>query len=300
MSDSAANAQNQNPPAQPSLPQPSHHKPSTPKPLKPLTVRDWIPSQPGAWAMAIIPALAGVVLAGANVTTIWLLICWILCYCVQYTTARWLKSRYSRRYLPPTILYTAVLAVIGIPFVIAHPDVLLWAPPLAVLALLSFVAAKRRQERSIWANIVVILAACCMTVIICWIGPAAPNGSSWTSLVASQWTSPPLPADGMIAALILALYEFGSVLFVKTMIRERGNRAYLFASWIWHMCLVVGGFLTDPWLCGMGLMLLARSIILPLVDRRRKTKPVIVGMTELVTILMTFVVVIITVPAMVG
>lgn len=250
--------------------------------------------------MAIIPALAGVAFAGANVTTIWLLICWILCYCVQYTTARWLKSRHSRRYLPPTILYTAVLALIGIPFVIVHPEILLWAPPLAMLALLSFVAAKRRQERSIWANIVVILAACCMTVIICWIGTAPTSGSSWTAMLTGQWTLPPLPADGLIAAIILALYEFGSVLFVKTMIRERGSRMYLIASWIWHTGLVVAGFLVSSWLGGMGLVLLARSIILPLVGRQRKLKPIIVGMTELVTILMTFAVVIITVPSLVG
>ncbi|MBT1177453.1 YwiC-like family protein [Bifidobacterium callimiconis] len=283
--------------------------------MRPLTVRDWIPSQPGAWAMALMPALAGIGLAGANLTTIWLLTCWILCYCVQYSAARWLKSRRSRRYMPPMLVYTVALAILGIPFILLHPAILLWAPLFATLAALSFVAAWMRRERSIWANIAVILAACSMTVVVCWIGnPALVSHSSamqssqtggigllspgrWSI---STWLTVPLPHASLIAAMIFALYEFGSVLFVKTMIRERGSRTYLVASWIWHVGLVAAGFMVFPWFGGLALILLARAVTLPAIARRRKVKPLAVGLTELVTILLTCAVTVIGVPSLIG
>lgn len=265
--------------------------------------------------MAILPALAGLGLAGANVTTIWLLACWILCYCVQYATARWLKSRRSRRYLPPTLVYMAVLAVIGVPFILLYPAVLLWSPLFAVLAALSFIAAWKRQERSIWANIAVILAACSMTVVTCWIdNPALASHSPATQssqangiglFSPDRWSIPtwlaiPLPHAGLIAAAVFALYEFGSVLFVKTMIRERGSRAYLTASWIWHAALTVVGFMVSPWLGGLSLILLARAVTLPVLARRRRIKPMVVGLTELVTILLTCVLTVTVVPPLIG
>lgn len=265
--------------------------------------------------MAILPALTGLGLAGANLTTIWLLTCWILCYCVQYATARWLKSRRSRRYLPPMLVYMAALAVTGLPFILLHPSVLLWSPLFAVLAALSFVAAWRRQERSIWANIAVILAACSMTIVICWIGDPSllPYSSATQSLSShgiglfspdrwsiSAWLTIPLPHAGLIAAAVFALYEFGSVLFVKTMIRERGSRAYLTASWIWHAVLTVVGFMVSPRFGGLGLILLARAVTLPVLARRRRIKPVVVGLTELVTILLTCVLTVTVIPPLIG
>ncbi|OXN01423.1 YwiC-like protein [Bifidobacterium vansinderenii] len=265
--------------------------------------------------MAILPALTGLGLVGASVTTIWLLACWILCYCVQYATARWLKSRRSRRYLPPMIVYMAVLAAIGVPFILLYPAVLLWSPLFAVLAALSFIAAWKRQERSIWANIAVILAACSMTVVICWIGDPSlsPHSSATQSLSShgidlfspdrwsiSAWLAIPLPHAGLIAAAVFALYEFGSVLFVKTMIRERGSRVYLTASWIWHATLTVAGFTVSPWLGSLGLVLLIRAVTLPVLARHRKIKPVVVGLTELVTILLACVLTVTVVPPRIG
>lgn len=264
--------------------------------------------------MAVLPALTGLGLAGANVTTIWLLACWILCYCVQYSTARWLKSRRSRRYLLPMIAYTAALAVIGLPFILLYPAVLVWSPLFAVLAALSFVAAWMRRERSIWANIAVILAACSMTVVVCWIGdPSLSPHSSATQFLSSHginlfssdrwsissWLAIPLPHVGLVAAAIFALYEFGSVLFVKTMIRERGSRVYLIASWIWHAILTIAGFMTSPWLGGLGLVLLIRAVTLPVLARRRRIKPMVVGLTELVTILLTCLITITGVPSLI-
>ena len=68
------------------------------------------------------------------------------------TAARWFKSRFARRWMPPTIVYSAALCVVGLPFVIMRPGALRWAPSFVVLAGLSFLAAWLRRERSLWGN----------------------------------------------------------------------------------------------------------------------------------------------------
>ncbi|WP_169170958.1 YwiC-like family protein [Bifidobacterium oedipodis] len=266
-----------------------------------LSARLWIPDQPGAWAMALLPAIAGVALVGASAANLWLLALWALCYCTQFTAARWVKSRFQRRYLMPMAVYGVLLAVFGLPFVVMHPRVLIWAPLYVVALALSMLAAWRRQERSLWGNITAIVAACAMAVVTASFGADVEAGVMPMSEGAplEQYLTnvqPPLPRVGVIAALLFAVTQFGSVLFVKTMIRERGSRAYLIASIVWHAGLVIGGFLLHPALLCTALVLLARAVALPLIARKRSVKPVIVGITELFTSVLIVVTIIIVVP----
>lgn len=107
------------------------------EPSRPLSTKDWVPDQPGAWALALLPALAGMVVGGFDAGRLWLTGAWLLCYCVQFTAARWLRSRFQRRYLPPMLTYTALLAIAGVPLLAMHPLILMWAPLYAVLLALA-------------------------------------------------------------------------------------------------------------------------------------------------------------------
>ncbi|WEV46945.1 YwiC-like family protein [Bifidobacterium sp. ESL0690] len=53
----------------------------------------WLPDQPGAWVMALFPALGGIVIGGISWRNVWLLLAWTLCYCFQFSAARWLAVR---------------------------------------------------------------------------------------------------------------------------------------------------------------------------------------------------------------
>lgn len=240
----------------------------------------WIPDQPGAWMMALLPALAGVVVGGADAGRLWLTAAWLLCYCVQFTVARWLRSRFRRRYLPPAATYAALLAVVGAPFLVVHPAVLAWAPTYAVLAGLTFRGAWIRRERSLWSNAASVLAASMMAAVVYTLGRPDPLA----------------PATGFVLAAVFALPQFGSVLFVKTMIRERRSRGFLVASWAWHALLVAAGVIV-AWregpsgtpLAAVAAMLLLRAVALPMIGRRRALRPVVVGMVEMVMSLVVFV-----------
>ncbi|MEE1296518.1 MAG: hypothetical protein UHD09_06725 [Bifidobacterium sp.] len=86
-----------------------------------------------------------------------------------------------------------------------------------------------------------------------------------------------------------ALELFGSVLYVKTMIRERGSKRYLAASWIWHLLLCAAGLATSPWFAALGVILLARAVALPLIAMRRRVRPKVTGIVESVTSVLAFV-----------
>lgn len=248
------------------------------------TLRDWIPDQPGAWVMALAPALAGAICGTAAAVARpsaqsgfpataagwWVLACWALCYCLEFTAARWLKSHCASRYLPPALGYGIALAAIGLPFLITHVDVLVWAPVYVVLAVVAFASAWFRRERSLWANAAAVVAASLMSMITFHYASHSPS-------------IPQVSLPGLVLALCFAATQFGSVLFVKTMIRERGKRSYVVASWLWHAALLAWWLIPanrSPYLVIMGVVLLARAIALPLVARTRTIKPMIVGITE--------------------
>lgn len=89
--------------------------------------------------------------------------------------------------------------------------------------------------------------------------------------------------SGLIATVLFALTQYGSVLVVKTMIRERGKRSYVAASWVWHVALLLLAAVPSgrsPYLIAMTVLLLARAVALPVVTRRTTLKPVVTGITE--------------------
>lgn len=280
--------------------------------------RDWFDNQPGAWVMVMLPAAAGFIIGGPNLDTLWLLAIWALCYCVQFSAAHWFKAHFSHRYLPPMIAYTVALTVIGLPFLITHTGILRWAPLYIVLVALSMLSSWLRKERSLWGNAVSVIAASTMATVIASFGSAAktacaiPLNAAQASCGADTdaaramirnmpgfsqifeprawWPAGSLPMNGLIATALFALMQYGSVLVVKTMIRERGKRSYVAASWVWHVMLValtiVAGH--NPFLITMSVLLLARAIALPVAARCRTMKPVVTGITEAFASLIAF------------
>lgn len=221
--------------------------------------------------MALLPAVSGMIASAFDGGRLWLTFAWLLCYCVQFTVARWLRSRFRRRYLPPVVAYAAALAVIGIPLVVLHPRLLIWAPWYAVCAGVTFLGAWLRRDRSLWANAASVSAASMMAAVVC--------------AFDDPMSSALLPR-GLALAAIVALTQYGSVLYVKTMIRERRNPRYLAASWIWHVALVilapfVPGSSAVP-LTAISAALLARAVMLPLIGRRTHVRPIVVGLVEMV------------------
>ncbi|HEY0186622.1 MAG TPA: YwiC-like family protein [Cellulomonas sp.] len=243
-------------------------------------LRGWVPNQHGAWAMVLAPTIVGTLVAGPSGWHVLLLLAWVAAYCTYFSATRWLRSARRRRYRTPVVGHAAATVLLGLPLLLTHPALLRWAPVYAVLLAVSLRYAARRADRS-WGNdLVTIAAAALMTVLAAGLAAPAPSG-----------LLPPgadLPA-AWGATAILTAYLVGTVPYVKSMIRERGERRTLRLSAGYHGALVLLAAVAwaAGWVAGaagavlvlVAAALAARAVLLP---RRGRVRPAAIGAGEVV------------------
>lgn len=177
-----------------------------------------MPDQHGAWAMLAAPLLVGTLGGGASWLHLLLATTWLVAYLAFHAAGLWLKSRRRRRYSPAARAYTVAVVALGLPLIALDPRLLWWAPVFAPLLAVGLWCAWTRRERSLLNDGATVLAACLMTVVAWQLGthPYAAPPAAWA------W------------ATVLWVYFFGTALYVKTMIRERGNPVMLRLSIGYH------------------------------------------------------------------
>jgi hypothetical protein len=242
----------------------------------PRRTADWVPNQHGAWAMLVLPLTAGIWLTGPAWVHLPLALFWVVGYLAFHAAGRWLRSRHRSRQLVPLVVYGAVAAILGVVTLLAAPSLLWWAPAFLPLLALSLWWTARGAERSLRNDAVTVLAACLMAPVAFDAGTGAGAGAGWVGL----W----------VTAGVLLSYFLGTVLYVKTMIRERGRRGYVVASVGYHLAGVLGAVLLVTagwqrwWLVVLWVLLTGRALAGPAVNARRDRplRPVVVGVGEIV------------------
>lgn len=231
--------------------------------------------------MIIVPFLLGCLaaeraaeLGAAHLT---LLAFWTLGYFAFNAASGWLKSaaRVRPRYTSATLTYAAAAAVFGIiTLALTGWHQLCWVPVFGVLIVPALWLASQRKERATAGGFLTTLAAALML-------PVARY------LKYDPSTAAALPADlpAVLATTgAVFLYFFGTVLYVKTNIRQRGSRGYLIASCSYHLVVLVvvlagwwGGLLPGWWI-GIAAVLLLRAVLVP----RLQLRPAPIGIVEVV------------------
>ncbi|MEU4560102.1 YwiC-like family protein [Actinoplanes sp. NPDC023936] len=220
--------------------------------------RQYVPPQHGAWAMLLLPYLAGVIVAGFRWPDVPLLGAWLAGYLLSYFVLQAIKSRRPRRYRAQITLYAPVTAVLAAPVLVACPRLLLFAPPYAALLAVNAWYAYRRRERALVNDLASVLQSCLMVFVV--------------AVVAGR----PL-TDVVTPFAVVLLYLVGTVLYVKTMIRERGNIGYFRASVAYHAAALVAGLAAGILPGVVFAVLLVRAWALP----GRALTPRRVGITEI-------------------
>lgn len=240
--------------------------------------RGWLPNQHGAWPMLVIPCLGAIVLrVDENEFASYLLPllpCWLLGYFTFFAASAWLKSPPGRRaaYRPALLTCAAGSTVAGLlTLTLAGPGILGWAPPFVALLATALWLAARRRERALLGGAVTVAAACLITLVARFDSPIA---------LVEAW--PGLSAQAAIGlAVVLFGYFFGTVLYVKTMIRQRGRPAWVAVSIGWHAVsaavMLISG---QPVWGAFFLLATVRAALLPLLARRRPISPKVVGWLE--------------------
>ncbi|GAA2358574.1 YwiC-like family protein [Dactylosporangium salmoneum] len=221
-------------------------------------VRRFIPPQHGAWAMLLLPWLAGVLVTGLRWPHLPLLVAWISGYLLSYYLLLAVKTRRPGRVRAQLTVYAIPAVLLGGLVVAAVPSLLWYAPLYALLLAVNVGYAARRDERALLNDLASVVQSCLMVFVCATIAHVPPAGVTATFVA-------------------LLAYFTGTVLYVKTMIRERDSVGYRRASVVYHLLAAAGLLLYRPIVGAVFLLLLARAWALP----QRRLKPVHVGVIEI-------------------
>ncbi len=223
--------------------------------------RSWrpsIPPQHGAWAFLVVPVLCAFAVAGTSPAGWVFLAAWTCAYPVGYYAGRALTARVrrgswtrlARRELGRAVPWALATALLGLPLALTRPWLLPAAAALGVLWGVGLAVAARLGERSLANDLLLVaqaIAALPLAVAVV-AGPAALLDG--------------LARPTLICTALVAAYLAGSVLHVKSLLRQAGNRRYRVATLTWHAGLVVAGLLVSPWWLLGFLPALARTVFM--------------------------------------
>lgn len=212
--------------------------------------------------MIVVPWLLGftyVLRHGGNVASALLLMgFWMVGYFAFFATSLWLRSRFKPRYLPAVRAYAIASAILGVALLALRPHWWSWAIVFAPLVGVSLWLAWRRRDRGLLSGALTVAAASLMPLVV-------GSDGLW------PWS---VPTELVGIGLVCFGYFFGTVLYVKTLIRERGSKGWVVASVVWHLGCVAGALaLPDPLpkvaVASFFALMAARALLVPLLGPLR-------------------------------
>ncbi len=200
--------------------------------------------------MLLAPVLTGALASGVRWTHLLLLSFWLVGYLAFFATGLWLRSGRRSRYLPPVRVYLAAATALGLLVLVSSPGLVRWVPLFAGPLALGLAASATRRDRALTSGLATTVGSSLMTLVAYDLGP----GRDWTQ--AWQLTC------------VMAAYFSGTVFYVKSAIRERGDRAFLATSVAYHAMLALLALLLMPApaavaLAALGVVLAVRAGLVP-------------------------------------
>jgi hypothetical protein len=234
-----------------------------------------VPPQHGAWGFLGLPLVLSVAICGWSLDLVLLGLAWVAAYPASWAICGLLTARRPGRFRQAAMLWSSLCAAAGLP--------LLWRQPWLAWVLLGYLGlfainlalAWARRERSM-TNDLVLIVECALFVPVA-VGVAGEGGDLGATFDRMSTSAV------LVTALLCALTLVGSTLHVKSLIRERRNPRYTWASRFFALAspFVVAGIAAaagEPWWLSLPFVFLAaRALFL----HNPAWRPARIGMIEL-------------------
>lgn len=212
--------------------------------------------------MILLPAVMGLVGAGflgsfrASLPV--LCAAWLIGYFAFFAASQWLKSRRNRRFAPALATYgVAAAALVGV-LLVVEPQWWVWGLVFGPLTGLALWLASTKRERALASGLATVGATCLLPVVM--------DSRLWP------------------IAVVCFAYFFGTVFYVKTMIREKRNPRWMLYSVAWHAVWVGAVWLLPVplrWALSLFFMIAtARAWLVPHAGKARRITPKQLGVGE--------------------
>jgi len=220
--------------------------------------------------MLLAPVLAGSILGGFGWHEILIVASWVTAY-LSYMAIRGFSGRDRRAHIPPAAVFGVAAAAGAVTLLVWHMALMWWAGPLVVLFGTSLILIVTGRERSA-ANDAAQIGASCMMTAAAATAHLMGAGFGWSVFAAGvAWPK------AWLAAAVFAGYFWGTIPYVKTMIRERGKPGWYIASVAYHAVMIGLGFLVNPWVGAFAILATARAALVPKLWPRAKPKRIGIG-----------------------
>ncbi|ASA96592.1 MULTISPECIES: YwiC-like family protein [Anoxybacillus] len=190
-----------------------------------------IPKQHGAWAMLIIPFLFGIDIGQATWLHFPLFVAWFFLYLATYVWTLMIKKQATVRHQKWFATYM-LIALIFVAFPLAYkPSLIYFGLAMIPFFIVNMYFAKKKKERAFVNDVAAIINFSIGGLGSYYIGTGHIDEKALFLFIAS------------------VLFFIGSTFYVKTMIREKNNPRYKWASWLFHLFVVVACVATgNGWL----------------------------------------------------
>ncbi|MEZ5184381.1 MAG: YwiC-like family protein [Candidatus Nanopelagicales bacterium] len=233
-----------------------------------------IPGQHGAWAFLGVPLLLGFAVVGWSAPAALFALAWVLAFPASYylgraVVIRWRRgnwSRLARRELHDAVPWVVLAGVAGLILLVLRPWLLWVGAVLGVLWGASLWLTRTGHERGA-SNDLLLVAQASLAVPLMW-GIATDT--------ADLGIGTPAAADAWLAAFVCLMFFTGSVLHVKSLIRQADDRRWAIASRVFAVLSLAMG-LISPWLILPFGAAAVRSFAV-----RAGSRPAVIGAVEIV------------------
>ncbi len=231
-----------------------------------------IPPQHGAWAFLALPLVLGLAISGVTWAGALFTVTWVLAYPASYYLGRALTvrirrgnwSRIARRELDAAVPWAVLAGVGAVVLAVRQPWLAVVAIALAGLWWVSVRLSLAGRERG-FGNDLLLVGQAVVALPLMW------------EISTGSW---PVPTSIWWATAICATYFVGSVVHVKSLIRESDDRRWHRSDLGFHIVALAWGLLA-PWLLVPFGVALVRSAVM-----RPGLRPGVIGAVELVVSLL--------------
>lgn len=227
-----------------------------------------IPPQHGAWAFLAVPLILGLAISGVTWPGVLFAVTWVLTYPASYYLGRAVAvrsrrgewSRIAKRERAAAVPWTIMATVGALVLVVRQPVLVVVGLALAVAWWISVLLAVAGRERG-FGNDVLLVAQSVVALPLMWFVTTG---------------DPVIPTSIWLAVGVCATYFVGSVIHVKSLIREADDRRWRFANIGFHIVALAWGAVAPVLLIPFGIGL-ARSLVM-----RHPLRPGVIGAVEIV------------------
>ena len=203
-------------------------------------MRIHVPPQHGAWAFLLVPLILAGFLGAATPVGLLFAVTWVLAYPVSYFGSRAVMTRLRRhewsriavRERTEAIPWLVLFVLAAIPLVVLRPWLVIAGIGVGAVWLVSAWLTWIGRERGI-ANDLVLVVLSAVAVPLMWM--AAQDSFA-------------VPSDIWMATAVTAAFFVGSVLHVKSLIREADDRRWHIASIVYAVTASIAAPFVSWWL----------------------------------------------------